>query len=325
MQEKLIQQITEIVLKEIKTEKNNDIILNRTRKKAHEQERNNNCSLKKGKSLEIVSEQHETNNINSIDIENSHNDARPVEINLPTDSNDDRILTENGVFSQYTPARVAVGRAGPRPRTSSMLKFRFDHASAVDAVYGEVSQEILDRLDLFTVETKVKEKEHYIRRPDLGRRLTDEAKKIIKEKCKHAPTVQIVASNGLSASAVNANLEDVYLSLKQSLDNLNIDIGTSFYAHQGRVALMDDIGEVLKPEVVVILIGERPGLVTAESLSAYLCYRPNHETIESDRMVISNIHKGGISPIEAGAYIATVIQRILKHKASGVNLIQKEG
>ncbi len=252
-------------------------------------------------------------------------EIKPVPLHVPADAGEDRLLMEEGAYLQYTPARVAVGRAGPRPRTSTLLQFRYDHAAAVDAVYGEVSQELLDKLDLFTVETKVEEKEMYIRRPDLGRRFSDASKEKIRQQCVHQPTVQIMASNGLSASAVNANLADVYLSLQQSLDNSNIQVGTSFYAHQGRVGLMDDVGEVLEPEVVVYLIGERPGLVSAESLSAYLCYKPRYGTIESDRMVISNIHQGGIPPIEAGAYIGTVIERMLKHQASGVTLIQKEG
>ena len=88
---------------------------------------------------------------------------------------------------------------------------------------------------------------------------------------------------------------------------------------------MDEVGELLKPKVVVLLIGERPGLVSAESLSAYLCYEPRKVTIEADRMVISNIHKGGIPPAEAGAYLGTVIQKVIKYEASGVSLVKKEG
>ncbi|WP_391205726.1 ethanolamine ammonia-lyase subunit EutC [Psychrobacillus sp. L4] len=224
-----------------------------------------------------------------------------------------------------TPARIAVGRAGSRPKTNTWLQFRFDHAAAVDAVYGEVPQEILERLNFFQVHTRVLDKEEYIRRPDLGRRLSDESKKTVLEKCKRSPKVQIVASNGLSAKALEENLEDVYLSLEQSLKNLNIEMGTTFYVDKGRVALMDEIGELLQPDIVVILIGERPGLVSAESLSAYICYKPRIGTIEADRMVISNIHKGGIPSVEAGAYLGTLIQKILKYEASGVSLVKKEG
>lgn len=224
-----------------------------------------------------------------------------------------------------TPARIAVGRAGSRPKTNTWLQFRFDHAAAVDAVYGEVPQEILERLNFFQVHTRVLDKEEYIRRPDLGRRLSDDSKKIVLEKCKRSPKVQIVASNGLSAKALEENLEDVYLSLEQSLKNLNIEMGTTFYVDKGRVALMDEIGELLQPDIVVILIGERPGLVSAESLSAYICYKPRIGTIEADRMVVSNIHKGGIPSVEAGAYLGTLIQKILKYEASGVSLVKKEG
>lgn len=224
-----------------------------------------------------------------------------------------------------TPARIGVGRTGPRPLTNTMLKFRFDHAAAVDTVYGQVNQELLEQLQLFTIGTKAEDdKETYILRPDYGRKLTNESKKTLLEKCEKQMKVLVIVSNGLSANAINANLENVYLSLKQSLQSLGLKMGTSFYIEQGRVGLMDDIGELLQPEVIVYLIGERPGLVSAESMSAYICYKPRKDTIESDRTVISNIHKGGIPPVEAGAYIGNVIQKILKYEASGVNLVQKE-
>jgi ethanolamine ammonia-lyase small subunit len=204
------------------------------------------------------------------------------------------------------------------------LKFRFDHAAAVDAVYGDVREELLKRLDLFKVNTMVSDKEVYIRRPDYGRRLSEEAKQTISKKCKKTPTVQVIVSDGLSSSAIDENFEDVYLSLQQSLQSIGLDTGTPFFIEKGRVAVMDDVGELMKPKVVVLLIGERPGLVSAESLSAILCYKPRKGTIEADRMVISNIHKGGIPPVEAGAYIGSVIQKILKYEASGVSLVQKE-
>lgn len=223
-----------------------------------------------------------------------------------------------------TPARIGVGRAGVRPKTNTWLKFRFDHATAVDAVYGGVNQELLNKLSLFTVHTMVQDKEEYISRPDLGRRLSEEAKNTISEKCDRSPVVQIIVSDGLSSKAIEENLEDVYLSLQQSLKSLGLSIGTTFFIEKGRVAVMDDVGELLKPEVVVLLIGERPGLVSAESLSAYLCYEPRKGTIEADRMVVSNIHKGGIPPVEAGAYLGTVIQKILTFEASGVSLVKKE-
>ncbi|PLT32693.1 ethanolamine ammonia-lyase subunit EutC [Bacillus sp. V5-8f] len=223
-----------------------------------------------------------------------------------------------------TPARIGVGRSGPRPRTNTWITFRYDHAAAVDTVSGEVRDFILKQLKLFSVTTLAADKEVYIRRPDYGRRLSEEAKRIIKEKCVYRPTVQIIVADGLSSKAIEENVEDVYLSLHQSLVSLGFGLGTSFYIERGRVAVMDEIGDLLEPEVVVLLIGERPGLVSAESLSAYLCYQPRIGTIEADRMVVSNIHKGGIPPVEAGAYLGIVVEKILRYKASGISLVQKE-
>lgn len=228
------------------------------------------------------------------------------------------------VLITKTPARIGIGRAGTRPRTDSWLKFRFDHAAAVDAVYGDVSEVLLKRLDLFKVKTRASDKEVYLRRPDYGRKLSDEAKQMIEAKCIKGPMVQIIISDGLSSKAVEENVEDVYLSFKQSLLRANLDVGTPFYIEKGRVAVMDDVGEILRPKVIVLLIGERPGLVSAESLSAYFCYEPCLGTIEAERMVISNIHKGGIPPVEAGAHLGTVIQKILKYQASGMSLVKKE-
>lgn len=249
-------------------------------------------------------------------------DSKPAKREEGLDNPFDREELE--VLKSKTPARIGVGRAGLRPKTSTWLKFRYDHAAAVDAVYGDVDESLLERLSLFKVHTKVTEKEVYIRRPDYGRKLSEEAKQTIVQKCQKAPTVQIIVSDGLSSKAIEENLEDVYLSLQQSLKSAGLDTGTPFYIEKGRVAVMDDVGELLRPKVVVLLIGERPGLVSAESLSAYLCYEPRLGTIEADRMVISNIHKGGIPPVEAGAYLGTVIQKVLKYEASGVNLVQKE-
>ncbi len=247
-----------------------------------------------------------------------------TEVILSNPEEGENISEQLREMQMKTPARIGVGRAGPRPRTTTWLKFRYDHAAAVDAVSGEVPTSLLAQLTLFSVTTKATDNEVYIRRPDYGRRLSDESKRVIKEKCIDRPTIQIIVSDGLSSKAVEENVEDVYLSLEQSLMSLGYKLGTPFYIERGRVAVMDEVGELLKPDVIVLLIGERPGLVSAESLSAYLCYQPRIGTIEANRMVVSNIHKGGIPPVEAGAYLGSVVERILKYKASGIALVQKE-
>ncbi|AYA74663.1 ethanolamine ammonia-lyase subunit EutC [Bacillus sp. Y1] len=224
-------------------------------------------------------------------------------------------------LKKFTPARIGVGRTGTRPLTKDFLSFRIDHAAAVDAVYGEVSSQLLQEFNLFTVETCYETKEEYLKRPDKGRVLSVEGEQLIRERCIHNPQVQIVISDGLSASAVNENVLDVYPALLDSLSFYQIDVGTPFFVKGGRVACMDAIGEILKPEAFILLIGERPGLVCAHSLSAYMCYRPRKGMKESERMVISNIHRNGTPPIEAAAHIGTLVNKMLEQKASGVSLV----
>lgn len=220
-----------------------------------------------------------------------------------------------------TPARIGVWRTGVRPLTRTMLQLRRDHAAAVDAVYGEVQQSLLDEFSLFTVETQYDNTENYLKRPDMGRILNEEGVRLLLERCQKKPQVQIVVSDGLSASAVDANLRDVLPALLDSLTSYGLSCGTPFFVKGGRVASMDHIGELLQPEVLVLLIGERPGLVTAHSMSAYMCYRPRKGMVESERTVISNIHRQGTSPIEAGAHIGTILSKMLEQKASGVKLV----
>lgn len=221
---------------------------------------------------------------------------------------------------KVTPARIGVWRTGTRPLTKTILKLQLDHAAAVDAVNGEVPDSLLKEFNLFAVETCCENKEVYLKRPDKGRVLTEEAVKTLQEKCVKNPRVQIVISDGLSASAIEANLRDIYPALLDSLEVNELTQGTPFFVKNGRVACMDHIGEILQPEVLVLLIGERPGLVSANSMSAYMCYRPRKGRIESDRTVISNIHSGGTPPVEAGAYIGTVLRKMIDQKASGVYL-----
>lgn len=128
-----------------------------------------------------------------------------------------------------TPARIGVWRAGVRPLTKTMLQLRRDHAAAVDAVYGEVSEETLKEFSLFTVETKYDNTENYLKRPDMGRIINDEGVRLLEERCQKKPQVQIVVSDGLSASAVDANLRDVLPSLYDSLQSYGLSWGTPFF------------------------------------------------------------------------------------------------
>ena len=198
--------------------------------------------------------------------------------------------------------------------------FRAAHSAAQDAVFSDVDQDFVDGLDLFTVQSRCNSKDEYLTRPDLGRRLNEESVKIIKEKCNDHPTVQIFVSDGLSSAAVAANTEDVLPGLLQGLRSNGIKVGTPFFLKYGRVGAMDEVSELTGAEVTCVLIGERPGLITATSMSAYLAYKGTIGMPEARRTVVSNIHSEGTIPAEAGAHIAEIIKIMLEKKASGTDL-----
>lgn len=219
-----------------------------------------------------------------------------------------------------TPARLGLGRAGARYKTMSMLRFRADHAAAQDAVFSDVSEEFIKKNNFVFVKTLCKDKDEYITRPDLGRRFGSDELEVIKKTCGNNPKVLIIVGDGLSSSAIEANVEDMIPALKQGLSMYQINVPPILFIKYARVGAMDDIGQVTDADVICMLVGERPGLVTAESMSAYICYKPKHGVPESKRTVISNIHRGGTTAVEAGAHAAELIKKMLDKKASGVDL-----
>lgn len=223
-------------------------------------------------------------------------------------------------MKKATTARICIGRAGARLKTASWLKLLADHAVAQDAVFMDVSEDFLQSMNLFSVQTAVENKEQFLTRPDLGRRLSDEAVKTLLQRCEKGVQVQILVVDGLSSTAIEANVADILPALNQGLKAAGIKLGTPFFVKYGRVGVQDQIAKLLQAEVIISLIGERPGLGTAESLSAYIIYRPCEKTVEADRTVVSNIHRGGIPPAEAGAHLVDLLQQILRAEASGVNL-----
>jgi ethanolamine ammonia-lyase small subunit len=223
-------------------------------------------------------------------------------------------------LKRYAPCRLGIGKAGARYKTDPSLQFRAAHSAAQDAVFSDVDQEFIDKMGFFTVQTQCDSKDTYLTRPDLGRKLNDEGVKAVLEKCKKNPTVQIYVSDGLSSAAVAANVADVLPGIIQGLKSYGIEVGTTFFCKFGRVGAMDHISELTGATVTCVLIGERPGLITAESMSAYIAYKATVGMPEARRTVVSNIHKEGTIPAEAGAHISEIIKTILDHKASGTDL-----
>lgn len=223
-------------------------------------------------------------------------------------------------MKSYTTARIGVGRCGPRLRTETMLRLRADHAIAKDAVFMDVKEDFLKSMGLFTIKTKCENKNQFLTRPDLGRVFSEEEARIIKEHCVKGADVQIYVADGLSSAAIEANVGDMLPILLDGLKLKGYSVGTPFYVKYGRVGSMDQISEMLGAKVTCVLIGERPGLATAESMSAYIAYEARVGMPEARRTVVSNIHSKGVSAVEAGAYIVDLIGEILQAKASGVDL-----
>ena len=219
-----------------------------------------------------------------------------------------------------TPARLGNGKAGARYKTVTMLRFRADHAAAQDSVFSQVNEDFAAKYGMTAVQTECKSKDEYLTRPDKGRRFDEENQRIIRAAAQGKPTVQIVVGDGLSSAAIMANAVDCVSSIKDGLKIRGIETGKDIFVRYCRVGAGDAVGDITGCELVCVLVGERPGLVTDKSMSAYITYKPYTGVSESARTVVSNIHAQGTPAVEAGAYIAELIETILKKKVSGVGL-----
>jgi ethanolamine ammonia-lyase small subunit len=226
---------------------------------------------------------------------------------------------------ERTPARIFVER-GSAYSTRMALELRSAHASAVDAVWTEFDlqkdfpSEFVARWGLFQVSSRAETKSQYLLRPDLGRTLSESAKSLIAQHCSKAPDIQIVIGDGLSSAAVCAQVPSLFQLLEQRLRVRGWSIGQSFFVRYARVGIMNDVGDLLSPRVIVLLIGERPGLATAESLSAYMAYAPRSGHTDADRNLISNIHARGVSVEEASDRILNLATQMIALKRSGTTL-----
>jgi ethanolamine ammonia-lyase small subunit len=225
-----------------------------------------------------------------------------------------------------TPARLLVGRAGAGYRTDTQLELREAHAAARDAVRTEMSVEtafggaFVKQWAIFEAWTQAKSKDEYLLRPDLGRRFSDASQAEIRKRCSSGHDLQIAIGDGLSVSAVSAQVPSLLPLLHESAKARGWTVGQTFAIHYCRVGILNEIGELLAPKVAVLLIGERPGLATAESLSAYMAYRPSRTHTDADRNLISNIHGGGVSHQDAAVRILNLMAKMMQVGISGCNV-----
>jgi ethanolamine ammonia-lyase small subunit len=227
---------------------------------------------------------------------------------------------------ERTPARILEGRAGAAYRTSTQLELREAHAAARDAVRAELDLEsafgsaFIKQWNLFEVCTGARSKEEYLLQPDLGRRLNEASRQELARRCSREPDIQIAIGDGLSVTAVAAQVPSLLPLLDAGARARGWMVGDPFVIRYCRVGALNEIGESLAPRVAVLLIGERPGLATAESLSAYLAYQPGKSHTDANRNLISNIHSRGLTSRAAADRILNLAAQMMAARTSGFSL-----
>jgi ethanolamine ammonia-lyase small subunit len=225
-----------------------------------------------------------------------------------------------------TPARLLTGRSGAAYRTNTQLDLREAHAAARDAVRAELNltsdlgDVFVSKWNLFEVSSQARNKDEYLLRPDLGRHLNKQSHSELTACCATGRDLQIIIGDGLSVTAVAKQVPQLLPLLYRTAKTRGWSLGEVFVIRHCRVGILNEIGELLSPKVAVLLIGERPGLATAESLSAYMAYRPKASDTDANRNLISNIHARGVSLPQAASRILDFAAAMMKAQNSGFEL-----
>jgi ethanolamine ammonia-lyase small subunit len=241
-----------------------------------------------------------------------------------------RVENSWSALKRYTDARIALGRAGSSLPTREVLGFRLAHAAARDAVLTDLDGEAVAKgmsglgRETVRLRSRCRDKAEYLQRPDLGRRLSQPSRD---ELVALAPVsgcdLAIIVADGLSSIAVERQALP-FLSIFLPL-TAGLRLGPLCLAAYGRVALSDEIGSLLGAKAVVILLGERPGLSSPDSLGAYLTFAPSVGTTDERRNCISNIRPAGLPIPRAAAKLDYLVRESLRRGISGVDLKDEQG
>ena len=245
-----------------------------------------------------------------------------------------KVLYDITPFRALTPARIGLARAGSSISTTDILAFDLDHAQARDAVHlpfdsATIASQLDDRqIDSIEVHSAATDRTTFLQRPDLGRQLDDPSKQQLKSYRLHNTKtyeLAIVIADGLSARAIHSNAIAFLDSFKKQSTSYGWRWAPLIIASQARVALADEVGDILKAQVSIILIGERPGLSAADSMGIYMTYAPKIGCTDAQRNCISNIRKAGLHPEKAARQLQLLVSAALESGLSGVKLkIQKQ-
>jgi ethanolamine ammonia-lyase small subunit len=233
-------------------------------------------------------------------------------------------------LQEFTSARIGIGRVGTSVPLKQSLEFKLAHAHARDAVYSELDvnnlTDLLKQFDLpvLHLQSRAGHRRQYLQRPDMGRRLNDASVQLLDDVSTETD-IAIIIADGLSATAINENAFGLLQVLVPQLTAAGFRLAPVSLVEQGRVAIGDDIGHGLKAKLSLVLIGERPGLSSADSLGVYITYNPKPGLTDETRNCISNIRPGGLSYQKAAKKIFYLISEAFKRKLSGVDLKDNAG
>lgn len=226
----------------------------------------------------------------------------------------------------YTAARIALGRTGTAEPLQAMLQFRLAHANARDAVYAVLDQQrLLQEMQslqraVFVLHTQAAGRSEYLQYPDRGRRLQEKAVDDLKAFNSTGYDICLVLADGLSATAINNHALPVLKLLLPLFEKLDLTVAPICIVQEGRVAIGDECGHLLRARLVAVLIGERPGLSSPDSLGVYLTYQPSPGLTDESRNCISNIRPEGLNYTAAAEKIGFLIRESLRLQLSGVGL-----
>lgn len=227
---------------------------------------------------------------------------------------------------RFTDARIGLGRAGSALPIAEVLKFSMAHAQARDAVTTPLDWTPIEReiaglgLESARIESAAGVRDTYLRRPDLGRRLNAQSRQRLAAIAAGSPDLLIVVADGLSSTGVGANAVPMIAALLPVIRKSDWRLAPVLLASQGRVALGDEAGELMRARAVLMLIGERPGLSSPDSLGAYLTWAPRLGRKDAERNCISNIRHGGLSAQEAAFRAHWLLREAMTRQLSGIEL-----
>ena len=219
---------------------------------------------------------------------------------------------------ESSPSRLGVGRCGTRYLTPVYLRLRADHAIAKDAVYSEVPDTFAAQMNCVALQTRANDRERYLLHPEDGRALNADSRALLEREGTRGADVQLILGDGLSAIALTLNAAELVPAIERELASRGMRVGKRVFVRFARIAVADEIGVAMAAKASVILVGERPGLGTGDSLSAYIAYGPKPGQDNAEKNCVSNIRPAGMAAADAAREIGSILARAFQLGHGGV-------